>query len=69
MHNFGLSDYMMNVLLGLYEELILTMLMYEVNYGACGLLIGLLSLCEVMRLHMYIAQVSLKGDYDLCLMM
>ena len=59
MHNFGLSDYMMNVLLGLYEELILTMLMYEVNYGTCDVLIDLLSVCEVMGLHMYIAQVDL----------
>ena len=51
---------MMNILLGLYEESILVILMYEVNVKACGLMIGLISMCEVIRLHMYIALVDLN---------
>ena len=36
---------------------------------ACGLMIGLLSMCEVMRLHMYIAIVDLDWDRELDLIM
>ena len=35
------------------------MLMYEVNDDACGLFVGLLSMCEVVGHHMYIALVGL----------
>ena len=35
-------------------------LVYEVYVKACGHLIGLLSMCEVMGLHIYIALV----DFD-----
>ena len=45
----------MNVLLGLYEESILVILMYEVNVKACGLMIGL---------HMYIALVDLDWNCE-----
>ena len=38
----------------------LTMLMYELDVKACGLMIGLLSMCVVMGFHMYIALV----DFD-----
>ena len=42
---------------------ILSPLMYEVN-DACGLLMSLLSMCEVMGLHIYIALVGLDVDYE-----
>ena len=64
MHYVGLIDYMMKVLLGLYEESILVILMYEVNVKACGLMIGLLSMCEFMGLHMYIALVDLDWNCE-----
>ena len=50
---------MIKVLLDLCEVPILSMLVYEVNYGVCGLIIGLLSRCEVMGIYMYIALVDL----------
>ena len=37
----------------------LHMIMYGVIVKACGLMIGLLSMCEVMGLHMYIALLDL----------
>ena len=37
----------------------LTMLMYELDVKACGLMIGLLSMFEVMGINMYIALVEL----------
>ena len=40
------------------------MLMYEVNDKACGLFVSLVRMCEVMRLHMYIALVGLDWDYE-----
>ena len=64
MHYVGLIDYMMKVLLGLYEESILFMLMQEVNVKTCGLMIGLLSMCEVMGFHMYIKLVDLYWDCE-----
>ena len=39
------------------------MLTYDVNNKACGLLMSLLSMCEVMGLHMYIELVGLDQDY------
>ena len=36
----------------------LAMLMYEFDVKACGLMIGLLSICEVMGFHMYISLVD-----------
>ena len=42
----------------------LSMLMYELDIKVCGLMIGLLSMCEVMGLHMYIALVYLDWDYE-----
>ena len=38
--------------------------MYELDVNACGLMIGLISMCEVMGLHMYIALVGLDSDYE-----
>ena len=40
------------------------MLLYELDVKACGLMIGLLSICEVMRLHMYIVLVDLDWIYE-----
>ena len=39
------------------------------HVNACSLLVGLLSMCEVMRLHMNIELVGLDGDYELGLVM
>ena len=36
----------------------LNMLMYELNVKVYGLMEGLLSMCEVMGIHMYIAVVK-----------
>ena len=60
-HDVGLSDYMKKVLLGMY--VVDYYFLYEVN-DACGLFISLLSICEVMVLHMYIALVRLDWNYD-----
>ena len=38
---------------------ILVILMYEVTGNACGIFMGLLNMCEVMRLNMYIELVGL----------
>ena len=42
----------------------MTLLIYELDVKACGLMIGLLSMCEVMGLHMYIALVALEWDCE-----
>ena len=42
----------------------LSMLMYELDVKACGLMIGLLSMCEVMGLHMCITLVDLVWDCE-----
>ena len=39
-------------------------LMYEENHKAYGLMIGLMSMCEVMGLHMCISLVELDWDCD-----
>ena len=49
---------MTKVLLEMNEKF--TMLIYELDVKACGLIIGLLSMCEVMRIHMYITLVDLN---------
>ena len=41
-----------------------SILMYELDVKSCGLMIGLLRMCEVMGLHMYIAQVFLDWDCE-----
>ena len=40
------------------------LLMYEVHVKACRILVGLLSTCEVIGLHMNIALVGLDKDYE-----
>ena len=40
------------------------MLMYEFDVKACGLMIGLVIMCEVIRLHMYIALIGLDRYYE-----
>ena len=48
------------------NEVVFTyLLMYELGGKACGLMIGLLSMCEVMGLHMYIILlVDLDLNYE-----
>ena len=41
------------------------MLIYDLAVKACGLMIGLLSVCEVMGLYMYIALVDLDWGHEL----
>ena len=43
---------------------ILVLMMYELNYDAYGLFLSLLSLCEVMGLHMCFALIGLDWDYE-----
>ena len=63
MHNCGLFDYMMKVVY--MNEVVFTyLLVYEMDGKACDLMIGLLSMWEVMGLHMYIALVDLDLDYE-----
>ena len=57
MHYVGLNDYMMKDLLVMNEVVFTYYVMYELDVKACGLMIGLLSMCKVMGLHMYIALV------------
>ena len=45
----------------------LTMLMYELDVKVYGLMIGLLSICEDMELHMYIELVNLDWGPEQCL--
>ena len=59
MHNIGVNDYMMKVLPSLDE---VVMLMYGLDVKVCGLMIGLLSMYEVLGLHMYIELVDLDLD-------
>ena len=60
MHYIGLNDYMMKVLLDMNEVVFTYYVMYELDVKACGLMIGLLSMWEVIGLHMYIALVELE---------
>ena len=41
----------------------LTMMIYELDVKACRLTIGLLSMCDVMGILMYIALVDLDWDF------
>ena len=46
------------------NEVVFTyLLMYELDVKACGLMIGLLSMWEVMGLDIYIVLVDLDLDY------
>ena len=63
MHNVGHIDYMMKVSLVMHIVTKVVMLIYEVNDDTCGLFLGLFSMCEAMRIHMYIALVCLDWDY------
>ena len=63
-HNVGLIDYMMEVLLGMYEVIFTCLVDVWNELCACRLLIGLLSMFEVMGLHMYIALVDLDWGCD-----
>lgn len=43
------------------------MLIYDFDVRACGLMIDLLSMCEVMGLYMYITLVDLDWGHELSL--
>ena len=43
----------------------LTMLIYDLDVKACGLMIGLLSMCEVMGSYIYIALVNIDWEHEL----
>ena len=63
MHNVGLSDYM-KVLLVMYEVVFTCLVDVWSEWYTCGFLIGLLSMCEVMGLHMYVALVDIDWGYE-----
>ena len=42
----------------------LVLLMYEMHVKDYSLFVGLLSMYDVMGLHMYIEQVDLRRDYE-----
>ena len=47
-----LNKYMMKVLFHMIDVVYLGMLIYELDVKACGLMIGLLSMCQVIGIHM-----------------
>ena len=63
-HSMGLIDYMMRSCFTWMRLSMFVLFMYEVHVKACSLLVGLLSMCVVMGLHMYIEIVGLDGDYE-----
>ena len=59
MHQGSLSDYVIKVLLDVYVvDYSVTIDVWN-KLCACSLMIGLLSMCKIMGLHMYIAPVDL----------
>ena len=62
MRYVGLNDYMMKVV-DMKEVVFTYMLTYELDGKTCGLMIGLISMWDVMGLHMYIELVNLYWDY------
>ena len=58
MHYVGLNDYMMKVLFTWMKFSSFTVLMKALDDKACGLMIGLLNMCEVMGSYMYVALVD-----------
>ena len=68
MNNVGLNDYMMKVLPRLgWNAFICYVYVWSVK--VCGLMMSLLSMCEVMGLHMYIALVDKYLGHDQGLLM
>ena len=63
MHDVDLVDYMMNVLLDI-NEVVYVGYVDVWSVKACGLMIGLLSMCEVMGLNMYIALLDLDWEWE-----
>ena len=68
MHYIGLNDYMMKVF-DMNDIVFTHLLMYELYVKYCGLMIGLLSMCEFMGIHIYIALVKLDVDCEKVLKM
>ena len=64
-HKVGLNDYIIKILFGMNQGVYACHVnVWSECYDAYGLLIGLLSMCEVMELHMYIALVDLDWDCE-----
>ena len=47
----------------------LILLIYVIYVKACSIFLGLISMCEVMKLHKYIELVGLGWDYEQSFMM
>ena len=62
MHNVGLIYNMLKVLLGMNEVFYTCLDDVWSEWYACGLFVSLLSMCEVIVLHMCIALVGLNWD-------
>ena len=62
MHYVGLNEYMIKVV-DMNDIFFTYMLMYECDVKACGLMIGLLSMWEVMGLDIYIVLVDIDLYY------
>lgn len=39
------------------------MFMYELSYKACGIFMGIISVCEIMGIHLYIDLLGVHWDY------
>ena len=62
MHYNDLNDYMIRVFLEINKVVYVTILMCQEMKKACSVMISLLSICDVMGLHMYSAIVDLDWD-------
>ena len=60
MHYVCLNEYMRKVVLDMNKVSSFTILMYELDVKACGFMIGLLSMFEVMGFQIYITLVDLE---------
>ena len=64
MHEAGLDDYIVKVFHGMNDVVYAWHVnVWSIGYDDYSPMIGLLCICEVMRLHMYISLVYI--DYDL----
>ena len=63
MHYVDHNAYMMKVV-DMNKIFFTCLLMYELDVKACGLMIGLVSIWEVIGLHMYISLVDLDWNYE-----
>ena len=66
-HDVDLIDHMMKFVIDINQVSSLTMLMYDLDVMAYVLMIGLLSMCEVIGHYMYIALVDIDWGHELSL--